>query len=525
VCRQHVRLRLGTGAALLASVVSAAGAASASAASVREFPLPGASAPTDIVAGPGARLWLALPEGLGQLSTTGSFSVSRRGLSAGAVPNALAPAPGAALWFTENDAEAGGDGEGRLGRVSAAGVVSELPDDGLTPFGGLTDVVTGPNGTAAFVAAATPTIGLYTEQDGPEIVEGVPEEMNGDARSIALGPDGRTLWYTGAEDPGVIGSVTFDRRFEATFAEYPAGTADGAPEDIVLGPDGGLWFTKPNGPAISRFDPITHAVVDYSAGLPPASLPTGIAVGADGAIWFTDAGPTPAIGRLDPATGAIVLRSDGISPGAAPSRITPGPDGALWFTEPGTNSVGRADPAAFAPPPPDPGPDPVPEPPAPEPEPQPQPEPPRQPVPEAPAPQPPAPEPPAPEPPAPVVAPVPAPAPAPPPPTPSALRISGVTRSMHVRAPRRARLRVRLNAAAELRVTIARRGVATPRVAVRPGRGVAGRAGSNLLVLPRLGPGRYRITVTARADGGRTDVRHARLRVLRPAAATPSFTG
>ena len=95
--------------------------------------------------------------------------------------------------------------------------------------------------------------------------------------------------------------------------------------DLVLGPDGALWFTDPSTNQIGRLT-ISGAVTEYP--LPPAFDPRSITVGSDGALWFT--GLTGAVGRLD-QTGSGFL-SFALPASPEPSgAITSGPDGHLWF--------------------------------------------------------------------------------------------------------------------------------------------------------------------------------------------------
>ena len=129
--------------------------------------------------------------------------------------------------------------------------------------------------------------------------------------------------------------------------EAEGGNAESAPQGIVVGPEGKLWFTDHHNPhAIGVFDPSApegERIEEFSeaAGLQKGSRPRGIAVGSDGALWFTDTGtPIPSIGRIDPSTHAIEefpvhygSRPGGTGSSDEKSGIVAGPDGNVWFTE------------------------------------------------------------------------------------------------------------------------------------------------------------------------------------------------
>lgn len=119
------------------------------------------------------------------------------------------------------------------------------------------------------------------------------------------------------------------------FTSYalPAGTMVA---DIVVGPDGAVWFTDDHGDRIGRMD--AAGQVTFPARLAQWSMPSYITVGPDGAIWFTESSADK-IGRLTPGG---QLREYTVSTGGSvPRGITAGPDRAIWFTEQAGNKIGR----------------------------------------------------------------------------------------------------------------------------------------------------------------------------------------
>jgi streptogramin lyase len=125
--------------------------------------------------------------------------------------------------------------------------------------------------------------------------------------------------------------------------EFPAGTA---PEGMIAGPDGNLWFAEVFGNRIAEVSPSTGVVTEFTPPT-PSSGPAGVAVGPDGNIWFTETGAGK-IGEINPVTHAT---SDFATPTAnsAPIDIIEGPNGNMWFTESGDpGKIGEIDPTTHA---------------------------------------------------------------------------------------------------------------------------------------------------------------------------------
>ena len=201
----------------------------------------------------------------------------------------IATGPDGNLWFTEH--------AGRLGRITPAGVVTELPDF-------LTRLI-----------------------------------------AISAGPDG-AIWFTSAEG---IGRMTVDGGSRAVF---PLGPTAGTPFALVSGPDGALWFPMAlgGGPTVGRIT-TAGAVTLFTPPYGP-SQPQDMTNGPDGALWFTEEGlpiepEHPSAGTT--FRGIVRVTTAGTftpfplhAKNIHPFHLTTGPDGALWFTAPGTPArVGR----------------------------------------------------------------------------------------------------------------------------------------------------------------------------------------
>lgn len=188
------------------------------------------------------------------------------------------------MWFTDSD---GNTGDGRIGRITTAGVITEFAI--LTPFSGPIEITTGPDGNLWF-----------TEQGGNKI--------------------GRIT------TAGVITEFAIPTAFSGLFG-------------IATGPDGNVWFTEAG---VSKIGRITMAGVVTEFRLPtPHSGPVGIATGPDGNLWFTAQGSNM-IGRITTAGVVTEFTLPVHQPdGNGPLAITTGPDGNLWFSEYFSAKIGR----------------------------------------------------------------------------------------------------------------------------------------------------------------------------------------
>jgi virginiamycin B lyase len=181
-----------------------------------------------IAAGPDGNMWVAAPTFIAQVSTTGFMW--QFPLPTGADAVGIAAGPDGNMWFLDSGT--------KIGRITAAGAVTEFPIPGAT--------------------AST-------------------------RGGIALGPDGN-MWFVNGVSVGTItpaGAVTL----------FTVPTAHSAPEYIVAGPDGALWFTEANALKVAQIT-TSGVVTEYpltAAGLNLAE-PYGIAVGPDGNLWIAMAG-------------------------------------------------------------------------------------------------------------------------------------------------------------------------------------------------------------------------------------------
>lgn len=114
-----------------------------------------------------------------------------------------------------------------------------------------------------------------------------------------------------------------------TVDEFPLPTADSQPQDLVLGPDGNIWFTERGISKIGRISPSNPADLDEFPTV--GTGPDIITVGPDGALWYTEQG-SDTVGRIAPgaAPSAVSFAGLGLQD---PRGIAVGPDGNLWIAD------------------------------------------------------------------------------------------------------------------------------------------------------------------------------------------------
>jgi virginiamycin B lyase len=266
-----------------------------------------------------ARAWGAAPAVLALLLAAGaapatlraqavgpgaaSAAVTEFALPTGSRPFQLVAGPDGALWFTMPGGQCE-DGPGnKVGRLTVDGRLTEYPLPTPRSYPG--GLAFGPDGAL--------WVGLQLAN-----------------RVGRLTPDGRVTH----EYPV---PTTATARFPALGCEYPASRP--AEGDLVVGPDGTLWFGESTGNNIARMT--TDGVVTEYPIPTPNSNPIGLTVGPDGALWFVER-MVSKIGRI--TTDGAITEFPIPTPGSFPNAIVNGPDGALWFSELMGDRIGRVTP-------------------------------------------------------------------------------------------------------------------------------------------------------------------------------------
>jgi streptogramin lyase len=243
------------------------------------------------------------------------------------------------MWFTELS-------NGKIGRITPAGVITEFPVTGFDPVDSFViNITTGPDDALWF----TTQLQLVNHYIGRIDTSGAEtfyklDSLNVQGHSIVAGADGNLWFGTGLNSIGQI-SIAGARTI---FPLGASSTAPGHSDGLTAGPDGNVWFTDTEDGAIGFVKPSGEAV-SFSGGDPSTFGPLGITTGPDGNIWFTDF-ETNRIGRVTlgtftPIIALSVSEFAITSPNSGPSGIVAGPDGNLWFTEDDAFKIGRMSPA------------------------------------------------------------------------------------------------------------------------------------------------------------------------------------
>ena len=317
-------------------------------------PTPGAE-PFMIKAGPDGNVWF---------SETDANKIARIDLDGTLLPEFDTPAsainqgiPGAPhntsgfafepstgnIWFPEV-------GSDKIGVMSPSGVLLHEYDI-PSPLALVHTITLGPDGNFWFAEVGTDKIGRITPAGVVTEFKLPTADTRGPATDfsagsqpfdIIVGPDG-ALWFT--EFTGDrIGRITTDgdlSEFNVPIhtSGIPGFVHLGDPLEIIVGPDGALWYSDLDGNSINRIT-TTGEVNEYPVPTLEAQV-QGLVAAPDGTIWFIEQ-QVGKIGRITldgQITEFAIPGADG--PGSFPFDITVGPDGHLWFTEILDHRVGR----------------------------------------------------------------------------------------------------------------------------------------------------------------------------------------
>jgi streptogramin lyase len=288
-------------------------------------PLPQGALPLWIAAGPDGNMWFTDPRNNAVGRSTPSGAIAEFRLSTpNSQPQGIVAATDGRLWFTESN-------NSSVGAITTAGRVSEFregptgqPGGGISPFL-ITDRTD--DGEVWFSISEPNAIG-YQSVTVPDIAGG-GTTLEGTVYGIAAVPGGDVYFtemgagFNGSDDIGRT------KQIGPPF-EHLALAPGAAPQQIVFGPDGNLWFTENGTSKIGRLSPKSFTVSGEFATLTPNAGPVGIAAGKDGGLWFTEQ-TANRIGHVT-AAGAVTEY-------AVPGQnlrllgITAAADGTIWVCE------------------------------------------------------------------------------------------------------------------------------------------------------------------------------------------------
>jgi virginiamycin B lyase len=305
--------------------------------SFTEFPVSPGSAPAELITGPGCDIWFTETSGpniLGRIDDSGQFMEYRFDGLENRTPGGMTQGPkGSDIWFTEpmNDKIAKIDKHGKLTEfvLTDAGTFPQFitagPDGNLWFTAGFAALLPGSESAASKIGRITPT---------GKITEFVLDSAEGAPHEIVTGPDGN-LWFTRPLGNRIARITT-----EGLVTNFIVPTPNARPDGITLGPDNALWFTERLAGKIGRIT-VDGRFTEYT--LPPFAggprRPASITTGPDGNVWATEV-LAKSIARITPDG---TVSEFPVPSGASPSGITAGPDGTIWFTEPVPARIGRLD--------------------------------------------------------------------------------------------------------------------------------------------------------------------------------------
>src|SRR5215211_6292013 len=129
-----------------------------------------------------------------------------------------------------------------------------------------------------------------------------------------------------------------------TVTEFDIPTAASLPQDIVVGPDGNLWFAEKDGDKIGRVTPGDPPLIEEFDVPTNFTDPFNITVGPDGKIWFSGMfNGAGGVGRMTPANPTDRQGFGGFNV-TAPAGIAAGPDNKIWLGDSAQGKVVRIDP-------------------------------------------------------------------------------------------------------------------------------------------------------------------------------------
>jgi virginiamycin B lyase len=264
--------------------------------------------------------------------------VTPYGLGGGAYPNGITAGPDGAMWFTEPF-------QNRVVRMTVP-TPNPNPSSIATPLPGLTNypltaasgaspnpqyITSGSDGNLWFTDHLRNSIWRMTTSGSTTEYANPSATMILDR--IASAHDG-SLWFAqrpGVDAPSAVGGVVNITTTGAFSAPVIIDSGyNGAPGQIVIGPDENEWFD--NGGLPLSIDRVSDgSVTAYPMpSVTPAAYPGGIATGADLGIWFSDL-MGGRIFRMN--TSGSVTNTYTLPAKTSPGPIVAGPDGALYFIE------------------------------------------------------------------------------------------------------------------------------------------------------------------------------------------------
>lgn len=276
---------------------------------ITEFPIPALypnevrwATPMGITAGPDGALWFTITDrpGIGRITISGvitEYPLPTAPWGLYKQPVMIATGPDGALWFTIRQME-GSKQSGAIGRITTGGQIAEyaLPEVYQAPW----DIAAGSDGAMWFANR-----GSIEGRIGRISTAGVVTNIlqSDSVYAMTAGPDG-AIWFQGCcanAWPGMyVGRMTTG----GELSRYPGGAGHmEVYNSIAADPRGSLWMSGILNIGRSK------TTGEFNPFYVPYDLSNGVVVGPDGAVWFTSIGSgggpyiSGKIGRLALASG------------------------------------------------------------------------------------------------------------------------------------------------------------------------------------------------------------------------------
>jgi streptogramin lyase len=299
----------------------------------------------DLTVGPDGNLWFIDGGAIGRITPAGVATYFPLPESQGSL-SGLTVGPDGNLWSRDYFLyDFGASPPGNVDRITPAGAITQFP----LPDGFPGDLTVGPDGNLWFtVEGGTGFYGSRGYGIGRITPSGAITEFalpgNHDpayyaSSDLTAGPDGN-LWFnealltiTGLQRGAAIGRITPS----GAITRFPLRTRRDFNQGVLTtGSDGNLWLTWEVGNDKRTIIRITPAGAVTVFPFPPGHLPPNdLIVGPDGNLWFADGA---AIGRLEPNQPRVTKVIAVAHPGRAFASVLIDFDGAL---DPASASKGR----------------------------------------------------------------------------------------------------------------------------------------------------------------------------------------
>jgi virginiamycin B lyase len=294
---------------------------------ITEYELPAEYGPTSIAPGLARQLWYTTgSDTIGKITTEGT-GLTEYKLPVGSFPTDISEGsyPESFMWFANY-------GSGKIGKIGNTGTVTEYDVPGERfPYAITAGLEGGVNYKWFTIWSDEGEEGMIgrVNYKGEMKLFSLPGKTAGD---IVVGPDGN-LWFTGDQAIGKMTTAGVVTEYALAKGSYT--------ENIAKGTEGELWFTYSGGLGHDGIGKITTAGIVTEYPRAESNLfPRGITVASDGRPWFTQVINSKIVKLEKNGT----FREFGLSAESAPWDITKGADGMIWYVNGSSSEIGMITP-------------------------------------------------------------------------------------------------------------------------------------------------------------------------------------